>query len=174
MSNQQNHSHLVYGPLSYSPSRNRQRISLAPQQAAVSIVYFPLITEVVLTESATCSLKYRFFPYQTMSNSTDLTNIRLQVAFGIFSVFSLIIAVASIHPQNSLGAAWYRGLRYYTRRPRVPISQSDLEANDSSYDSSYGFVCEDDMDTPEMVRVSIDIPSPTLFFGNIAWPDTGS
>jgi|SRR5690242_4835892 len=105
-----------------------------------------------------------------MSNSTDLTDIRLQVAFGIFSVFSLIVAVASVHPQNSLGAAWYRGLRNYTRRPRAPINQSDLEANDSSYE----FVYEDNMDTPEMVRVSIDIPSPTLFFGNIAWPETGS
>lgn len=46
-----------------------------------------------------------------MPDTSGSTDLKIQVGFGIFAVFSRFIAVANLHPRNSLRATWFRSIR---------------------------------------------------------------
>jgi hypothetical protein len=88
--------------------------------------------------------------------ATISLDLRFQIVFGIFGLLSLFIAVANLHPRDSLGAAWYWSIRscFGVQRRRTP-PEIDIELGDMPY--------RDDVKTAELFSVtSVEIPSPRL------------
>jgi hypothetical protein len=94
-----------------------------------------------------------------MGESTGSMDLKIQIAFGLFGILSLAVAIASVHPQNSLGAAWYRSVRASFRGTRRRTHQDSVLILDDS------MVQEDDESSIGITRISsieVDIPSSRL------------
>jgi hypothetical protein len=94
-----------------------------------------------------------------MGESTGSMDLKIQLAFGLFGILSLAVAIASVHPQNSLGAAWFRSVRACFRGTRRRTNQDSVLILDDET------VQEDDESSIGMTRISsieVDIPSSRL------------
>ena len=94
-----------------------------------------------------------------MANNYIPMDIRLQICFGIFAVFSLFAAIAGLNTHNSLGAVWIRCIR---RRLRCGFLSRTARASETGHvsDEEAGF---------ELLRLdTVDIPSSRISFDDSA------
>lgn len=88
-------------------------------------------------------------PVSAMADPSNPTDLHLQIAFGIFGILSLAVAIASLHSRHSLGAAWLRSLRSCFRRLKGPREGLHRDEEDS---------------VGMLSLSSVDIPSPRISF----------
>src|SRR5690242_3663544 len=94
-------------------------------------------------------------PVSTMADSSNPTDLHLEIAFGIFGILSLAVAIANLHSRHSLGAAWLRSLRSCFRRLKGP--REGLH--------------HDEENSIDMLSLSsVDIPSPGISFDATSMP----
>ena len=94
-----------------------------------------------------------------MTSNYIAMDIRLQICFGIFAVFSLFATIAGLHTHDSLGAVWIRCIR---RRLRRSVLNRTAHASETSrvHDEEAGF---------ELLRLDgVDIPSSRISFDDSA------
>ncbi|KAF2625672.1 hypothetical protein BU25DRAFT_412327 [Macroventuria anomochaeta] len=94
-----------------------------------------------------------------MADTSNSMDLKVQIAFRVFVVFSLIVIVANLHPQHSLGAAWFRSICSCFRssfRPRI---------NDHNDTRIKDILEKDEKNEVGMFRsTSIDVPSSRMSF----------
>jgi hypothetical protein len=78
----------------------------------------------------------------------DPVDIKLQIAFGLSGIISIIIAIANLHPKNSLGAEWFRSIRACVRGTgRRTHRHDDIISNEDMWQ-------EDEESSVAMLKIS--------------------
>jgi hypothetical protein len=81
----------------------------------------------------------------------DPVDIKLQIAFGLSGIISIIIAIANLHPKNSLGAEWFRSIRACVRGTgRRTHRHDDIISNEDMWQ-------EDEESSVAMLKPSISL-----------------